>query len=61
VSGSRKLYNTLVILLHLMDVIAPKHLWRGRMKDLMSQHEISVAALGFPLDWKTSKIWADPI
>jgi abortive infection bacteriophage resistance protein len=61
VSGSRKLYNTLVILLHLMDVIAPKHLWRGRMKDLMSQHEISVAAMGFPLDWKTSKIWADPL
>ena len=57
VLGSRKLYNTLIILLHLMDVIAPKHIWRIRVKDLLKKHEIPVTAMGFPVDWGESKIW----
>ena len=57
VLGSRKLYNTLIILLHLMDMIAPKHIWRIRVKDLLKKHEIPVTAMGFPLDWADSQIW----
>ncbi len=57
VLGSRKLYNTLIILLHLMDMIAPKHIWRIRVKDLLKKHEIPVTAMGFPVDWGESKIW----
>lgn len=34
--GSRKLYNTLVILLHFMDVVAPRHHWRARLKNLLA-------------------------
>jgi abortive infection bacteriophage resistance protein len=57
VLGSRKLYNTLIILLHLMDMIAPKHIWRIRVKDLLSEHETLVTAMGFPVNWVESKIW----
>jgi len=57
VLGSRKLYNTLIILLHLMDMIAPKHIWRIRVKALLKKHEIPVTAMGFPVDWGESKIW----
>lgn len=57
VPGSRKLYNTLIILLHLMDMIAPNHIWRSRVKDLLSEHEILLTAMGFPVDWEKSKIW----
>jgi abortive infection bacteriophage resistance protein len=57
VLGSRKLYNTLIILLHMMDMIAPKHIWRIRVKDLLKKHEIPVTAMGFPVDWGESKIW----
>ena len=57
IPGSRKLYNTLIILLHLMDMIAPKHIWRIRVKDLLSEHETLVTAMGFPVDWVESKIW----
>jgi abortive infection bacteriophage resistance protein len=56
-SHSRKLYNTLVILLHFMDTIAPQHHWRSRLKALISQHAAPVQGMGFPQDWLQREIW----
>jgi abortive infection bacteriophage resistance protein len=56
---SRKLYNALVILAHCMDVIAPHHHWRTRLKDLIDRHGISVGGMDFPADWRTLPIWQD--
>lgn len=55
--GSRKLYNTLVILLHFMDIIAPHHHWRARLTELIERHAVPVAAMGFPADWRGRTIW----
>lgn len=55
--GSRKIYNTLVLLLHCMDVIAPDHHWRQRLIGLISNHDIPVRAMGFPADWQSRSIW----
>lgn len=57
VAGSRKLYNTLLILLHLMDVIAPVHHWRARLVGLIETHKPPVAAMGFPADWTERDLW----
>jgi len=57
VVGSRKLYNTLVILLHFMDTIAPQHHWRSRLKELISLHAAPVAAMDFPQGWQQRPIW----
>ncbi|MGP0014472.1 Abi family protein [Pseudomonas sp.] len=54
---SRKIYNTLVILLYLMDGIAPQHHWRQRLKALICNHGIPVAAMGFPANWQQLPIW----
>lgn len=59
VPGSRKLYNTLVVLLHLMDTIAPQHHWRKRLKDLITNHCISVSSMDFPPDWASRAIWQE--
>jgi abortive infection bacteriophage resistance protein len=59
VPGSRKLYNTLVILLHFLNVISPRHGCRSRLKALIAKHSIPVAAMGFPLDWKKRSIWQE--
>lgn len=59
VGGSRKLYNSLVILLHLMDVIAPHHQWRTRLNALLGRDGVSVAAMGFPSDWAKRAIWQE--
>ena len=57
VPGSRKLYNTLVIVLHFMDIIAPSHHWRTRFKGLVSSHGIPTKAMDFPADWEAQAIW----
>lgn len=59
ISGSRKLYNTLVILLHFMDIIAPKHHWRKRLIGLIAEHAAPASAMGFPKDWQQRAIWKD--
>ncbi len=60
-AGSRKLYNALVILLHCMDVIAPEHHWRTRLKALLAHHGIAVAAMDFPANWQQFPIWQDAV
>ncbi len=59
VAGSRKLYNTLVMLLHLMDTIAPTHHWRTKLKQLIKSHSIHPEAMGFPPDWDKRGIWQE--
>lgn len=59
VPSSRKLYNTLVMLLHLMDQIAPHHHWRQRLKALLAQHAVPVAAMDFPHGWEGRAIWRE--
>lgn len=55
--GSRKLYNSLLLLLHCMNIIAPNHHWRSRLQALLVQHQIDVRAMGFPPDWEQMPIW----
>jgi abortive infection bacteriophage resistance protein len=57
VRGTRRLYNSLVILLYVMDLIAPRHHWRARVRALLSKHNIDVAQMGFPPDWSRLAIW----
>ncbi|MHB1344044.1 MAG: Abi family protein [Thermoleophilia bacterium] len=57
--GSRRVYNTLVILLFCMDVIAPGHHWRTRVKNLLLLHGIETADMGFPSAWKALAIWRE--
>lgn len=59
IAGSRKLYNTLVILLHFMDTIAPHHHWRSRLKDLIANHATPVGAMDFPPEWQHRAIWQE--
>ena len=57
VQGSRKLYNTLVIVLHCMDIIAPKHKLKQKLKILLDNPNIHLAAMDFPGDWQSRALW----
>lgn len=57
IPGSRKLYNTLTILLYWMDVIAPNHTWRSRTKEFLQQHDEKLRFMGFPKNWEQRPIW----
>lgn len=53
----RRIHNTLVMLVYLMNQIAPGHHWRQRLLDMLNRHHIDPARMGFPIDWKTRTIW----
>ena len=59
VPGSVRLYNTLVILLCLMDVIAPKHHWRQRLREFLLKHQKNLQTMSFPPDWDKKQIWQE--
>ncbi|MBE3662747.1 hypothetical protein BOO91_17590 [Vibrio navarrensis] len=55
--AQRKLYNTLVMLMHLMNEMNPGHHWKQRLIDLIANHQIDVSKMGFPADWQQRSIW----
>ena len=55
----RKLYNTFTMILYLMNLIAPGHHWKARLKDLITTHAIDTAKMGFPSDWRAHPFWAE--
>jgi abortive infection bacteriophage resistance protein len=61
VTGSRKLYNTLVILLYCMDIIARHHHWRIRLKELIDKNPIFLVDMDFPTNWKSRNIWQESL
>lgn len=57
--GTRGVYNTLVILLYLMDAVAPDHTWRARLKALLRTCVLEHSHMGFPKDWESRPLWMD--
>jgi abortive infection bacteriophage resistance protein len=53
----RKVYNTLVILIHLLNKISPNHSWKNRLEQLLNKHKIEVARMGFPENYNNLPIW----
>jgi len=57
-----KLYNTLVMLAHLMDVIDPPARWRHRLREMLVAQTFPVTIhMGFPADWQKRSLWQELI
>ena len=56
-SQKRKIYNTLVILIHLLNTISPNHHWKNKLLDLINRHKIDVSRMGFPSNFKSLPTW----
>lgn len=57
--GSRRIYNTLVILLYCLNIVAPGHSWRTQLSALIHRCSIPVDAMGFPEDWRSRELWRE--
>ncbi len=54
----KKIYNTLVMLECMMNIISPDHHWKARLVALFEKHPVAnPKAMGFPVDWKVRPIW----
>jgi abortive infection bacteriophage resistance protein len=56
--SGRKIYNTLALVVFLLDQINPGHHFRQRLGSLILSHEIDDTAMGFPADWKELPLWS---
>ena len=54
---SRKLYNYLVIIIHIMHHINNGSSWRDRVKEHIKTCNLGVIEMGFPNNWENSSIW----
>jgi len=57
IPGSRKIYNTMVLTLHLMSLIAPKSQWKDKLLVLLTSESLTLSGMDFPKDWQTRPIW----
>ena len=54
----KHLYNTLVMLEYIMNVISPDHHWKRRLMALFEKHPVvKPEAMGFPIGWQALPIW----
>lgn len=55
----RRVYNTLVLLAHIVDVVEPQNHWAHRLLALLRAQTFPVTRhMGFPDDWETRPMWA---
>lgn len=58
VEKPKRIYNTLVMLAYMLDVISSRSQWRAELLALLGQHpKVDLAAMGFPAEWRGSPIW----
>lgn len=53
----RKLYNTLVMLAYMLDIISPGHHWKTRLFDLIHRHQPDIPSMGIPTGWEALPLW----
>jgi abortive infection bacteriophage resistance protein len=53
-----KIYNTLVLLQHLMSIICPESSWAEDLKRLIERYPVNTKPMGFPENWETLPLWA---
>ncbi len=50
----KHIYNTLVMLEYMMNIISPDHHWKGHLLSLFEKHPIvRKNAMGFPIGWRS--------
>lgn len=54
----KRIYNTLVMLAYMLDIVSPRSQWRPNLLSVLGQHpKVDLAAMGFPDNWRDSRIW----
>ena len=53
----RKIYNTLVMINYLLDIICPGHHWKQHLKELIQRHNVDTTKMAFPASWQALPMW----
>ncbi|MFT5419916.1 MAG: abortive infection bacteriophage resistance protein [Candidatus Endobugula sp.] len=52
-----KIYNTLVVIQHILSIICPDSHWAQQLESLIKKYPIDIKRMGFPVEWKTLPLW----
>lgn len=52
-----KIYNTIVLMQHLMQTVCPESDWAQRLESLIDEYPIDIKRMGFPVGWKSLPLW----
>lgn len=56
--ATQHIYNTLTMLVYLLDLMSPAHSWRKQIHALLDAHpEIDPMQMGFPAGWREYDLW----
>lgn len=55
--STRRIYNGLLIIITMLDVIRPGNDWKKRLLTLIVSHRINPVAMGFPAGWELLSFW----
>ena len=59
-AAPRRIYNTLVMLGHLLSIISPGSGWKAHVVELIHGHpHVDLAAMGFPRGWADLPLWSE--
>ena len=57
-NAGRKVYNALVIIVHLLEIITPNGDWPARLLALLTEYgSVPQHSMGFPTGWREFTIW----
>jgi len=56
-NAEHAIYNTLVVIHHLIQVISPTSNWTKQLLGLMDKYHINKSKMGFPANWEMLPIW----
>jgi len=58
-TAERKIYNSLVLLAHVMNIVSPGSDWQHRLKaHLLNLNRPDHSEMAFPADWQTLDFWS---
>jgi abortive infection bacteriophage resistance protein len=57
--GNRHIYNSLLLIAHLLSCIKPHNDWPRRLISLTNDYSIDTTRMGFPLNWKQQTTWQE--
>jgi len=56
--ASKKLYNTLIMMVWMLNIIEPEHTWAHQLKSLLNEYSsIDPHKMGFVKEWEKEAIW----
>jgi abortive infection bacteriophage resistance protein len=58
--NANRIYNSLVLLIHLLQCIDPATPWPARLSSVINTLDVALLPeMGFPLDWKARPLWKE--